>query len=349
MSGIDLESLLLAVEEGSPCGEDLEYDPAFTELVTLAQGTPQREMGDQVIPGEEPNWREVRDRCLGLFGRTKDLRVAFYLIAALLETDGLAGLRDGLALLDGLLEQHWDQLHPRLDPDDNNDPTQRVNIIDALSKPPHTDGDVLKFQQRLRETPLCDSRQMGRFALRDILVASGDLQPPAGSDEGVPDTAGIDAAFMDTELELLQANAQAIEGSAELVKKIESGLTERLGAGVAPNLSGFAGVLGEVQKVVAGYLIQRGVGVEGEAAAEGGDAGGGGQAIAGEVRTREDVIRVLDKACDYYRRHEPSSPIPLLLQRAKRLVPKDFMEIMRDLSPDAITQIEVISGVDNES
>jgi type VI secretion system protein ImpA len=37
-----------------------------------------------------------------------------------------------------------------------------------------------------------------------------------------------------------------------------------------------------------------------------------------------------------------------LLQRAKRLVAKDFMEILRDLTPDGVSQAEAIGGVRNE-
>jgi type VI secretion system protein ImpA len=56
------------------------------------------------------------------------------------------------------------------------------------------------------------------------------------------------------------------------------------------------------------------------------------------------VIRVLDKICDYYQQCEPSSPVPLLLNRARKLVRKNFMEIIQDLTPEAIHQIEIISG-----
>jgi type VI secretion system protein ImpA len=36
----------------------------------------------------------------------------------------------------------------------------------------------------------------------------------------------------------------------------------------------------------------------------------------------------------------------LLLERAKRLVPKNFFEIMEDLAPDGIGQLMVIKGAD---
>jgi type VI secretion system protein ImpA len=71
------------------------------------------------------------------------------------------------------------------------------------------------------------------------------------------------------------------------------------------------------------------------------------QNISGEITSRADVTRELDKLCEYFQKYEPSSPIPLLLQRAKRLVSKDFMEIMKDLVPDGVSQAKNIAGEGN--
>jgi type VI secretion system protein ImpA len=73
-------------------------------------------------------------------------------------------------------------------------------------------------------------------------------------------------------------------------------------------------------------------------------AGGGG-----DVTSRADVARTLDRLCEYYRVHEPSSPIPLLLQRAKRLVDKDFLSILRDLAPSGVAEAESLGGVEKGS
>ena len=54
----------------------------------------------------------------------------------------------------------------------------------------------------------------------------------------------------------------------------------------------------------------------------------------------------IDKICRYYETHEPSSPVPLILRRAQRLVSKSFVEVIQDLSPEAMRQIEIIAGVD---
>jgi type VI secretion system protein ImpA len=62
------------------------------------------------------------------------------------------------------------------------------------------------------------------------------------------------------------------------------------------------------------------------------------------VRSREDVLLALDKVIRYYEGNEPSSPIPLLIRRARRLVAKGFVDIVKDLMPGAVTEIETIGG-----
>jgi len=62
------------------------------------------------------------------------------------------------------------------------------------------------------------------------------------------------------------------------------------------------------------------------------------------VGSRDDVIKSLDKICKYYERHEPSSPIPLLIKRCRRLVNKSFLEIVSDLAPDGLKQARLVVG-----
>ena len=62
------------------------------------------------------------------------------------------------------------------------------------------------------------------------------------------------------------------------------------------------------------------------------------------VESREDAAQVIDAATRYFEQHEPSSPIPLLLRRAKRLINQDFVDILRDLAPDALVQAKNLAG-----
>lgn len=59
-------------------------------------------------------------------------------------------------------------------------------------------------------------------------------------------------------------------------------------------------------------------------------------------------MRMLDKICDYFERYEPSSPVPFLLKRAKKLVTKDFMAILNDLAPGGAEQATLIFGLQGE-
>src|SRR5579862_1103420 len=118
---INAEELLKPIAGEKPCGEDLSYDPAFQTLETVMRGKPET----QFSAAEDPDWKALRELCLDLWPRSKDLRLATALTLAALKTDGLPAFREGLALVNGLLLQYWDSVYPVLDPGDNNDPTQR--------------------------------------------------------------------------------------------------------------------------------------------------------------------------------------------------------------------------------
>lgn len=343
MSPLDIDGLAAEVSAAEPCGEDLSYDATYSDLERIAQGAPEQVMGDSVIEAVEPDWRVVRQISEELLGRSKDMRVALYLALSAMQSEGLPGLRDGLGLLRRLLETYWDAIHPQLDADDNFDPLERMNIIASLSPPADAYQDPMQFTSRLGRVPLCESRQLGRYSLRDVQLARGEGPPAEG--ERAAEMSVVEAAFVDSDLEGLQGNARAVAEAKGHLEGIEAFLNEKVGAESVPSLAELAGVLREIDKVLSEQLARRGVG---QAAAAAGEADGAAPAagLSGEIRSVEDVLRAMDKICEYYRRAEPSSPVPLLVGRARRLVSKSFVEIIRDLTPDALRQVQVIGGVD---
>jgi type VI secretion system protein ImpA len=72
------------------------------------------------------------------------------------------------------------------------------------------------------------------------------------------------------------------------------------------------------------------------------------QGITGVVRNRDDVVLLLDKIIGYYERNEPSSPLPLLLQRCRTLAALSFLDIVKDMAPAALQQVELIGGIVKE-
>jgi type VI secretion system protein ImpA len=274
-----------------------------------------------------------------LLAKTKDIRIAVRLTRARLYTEGFAGFADGLMVVRGIVETFWDGFYPRLDPDDGNDPTFRVNVLMSLC-------DGATIVDRIRAVPLVASRSFGRFGLRDMAIAAGEI-PPAAETEA-PKTSTIEGAFNECPVPELQATADAVRAALASLAAIEAFVAEKVGASSGTNFAKLTDELRTAEKVLATRLARRGVGVEAVAGEAGGAVGGpgGGPSIAGEVNSRDDVIHVLDKICSYYERYEPSSPIPILVQRAKRLVSASFMDIVRDLAPDGLAQIENLKGKD---
>ena len=345
---IDIESLLSEVSVEAPCGEDLSYDNSFIALENMLRP----KTGGGVVAGveeaaEEPNWREVRETSSELLQRSKDLRIAMYLIISLLKLEGVHGLRDGLSLLRQLLERFWDNLYPKLDPDDDNDPLERINILQSLSPVSVSAQDPMKFKRRLAEVPLCHSVQMGSFGLRDIQIAKGEITVSDNERAKASDMSVIDAAFQDTSTDELLATSQAVQESIEHIAGIMSVFSERAAQGQTPDVSGFRAVLANIQKNMQAYLAKRGHGgaVEEGAVAPGGKEEKGAISLSGEIRSAQEALLAIDKVCQYFDRHEPSSPVPLLLRRAQRLVSKSFLEVVKDFCPDGMSQVEMIGGV----
>jgi type VI secretion system protein ImpA len=350
MSVIDVEKLLQAISGAEPCGADLEYDAGYLEMTRAAAGKPAQQIGGQVIPGEEPNWKDVRARCIDLIGRSLDLRIATYLTRALLGTDGLAGFSDGLALARGLVERHWADVHPRLDPEDDNDPTIRVNTLGSLA-----DRDLTV--NALRVLPLASSRRLGRYSLRDHEIATGVLSKPEGVDT-VADKTSIDAAFLDMDVTELESTASAVQAAIAHLAGLDQALSDAVGAGSSADFSPLSNTLKSMNLLLQQQLGRRGLapgtgadtGYAAGSDSEGGEpAMGGMPAMSGPIQSREDVIRLLDQVSDWYSKYEPSSPVPLLLQRAKRLVNKNFLEAIQDLTPSGVSEIQTIAGTDSSS
>ena len=350
---INVDELLKPIAEDKPCGEDFTYHPSFQNLETIFRGKPETQFG----PGEEPQWKEVRDAALEVLGQSKHLSAGVILTVSLMKIGGLEGLRDGFAVVRGFTEKYWDSVYPRLDPEDNNDPTERLNILNNLSSA----GEPYKFLSHLKQLVLCDSSSMGRITFQQFINAreKGDKTATAGSGSGArsgPDLNQIQAAFRDAGPDAAAITLAFVNEVSGHAQAIESFLDSALGSGNGVNFESLNKMLGEMKNAVEPHAGGASVestlsdgtsGGAGEAvpAAEGGGrpvAKGG--AISGAIQTRGDVIRTLGLICDYYRDNEPSSPVPLILQRAERLVDKDFMTIMTDLTPDSLKQLEVITG-----
>jgi len=345
------DPLLIPIDGTAPTGPNLEYDPAFIELERIAMPTPERAMGDSLKVAQEPDWDKVSSAAEALFQRTKDLRVAVHLCAAHAHQQGLAGWVAGLALVRGLLEQYWEGVHPQLDADDDNDPTARANALMPLADP----QSVLRG---FRLMPFVQSPRLGRFSLRDLRVATGAIVAAPSADGTPPATlVDLEACCMDCADDHLPAASALLHAALDHAEAITAVLRERLGTD-SPDMSNLAGDIAELKKFVDAQLIRRfPERAARHALADAPPAGDGSapnpalapaQPAQDKIAGHDDVIRRLDEICEYYARVEPSSPLPVLLKRARRLVGKSFADVLRDIAPGGLSELQVLAGPDSE-
>ena len=340
---MDLDALLAAREGEDPSGENLEYDFDFMQLQIAAQPGEERQAGTEILAAEDPDFKDVEGRALAILDRSHDLRAAVILAWAVLHTKGLPGFAQAVAYVRGCLDQHWDTCHPQLDADDDNDPTMRINAVRGLS------GDTTVLSG-LRRAALTNSRNFGRLNLRDLQMVSGEVPPPEGQDAPY-DRATVAAAFTDTGEDEVADTLAAVRAVQADVKAIEARFADQT-PGYGPDLDDLKKMLGQIARYVSEHVS----GVEVEAVDDdSGDApamsspprrGGGG--MPGSVETAQDARAALDKVMEYFRRYEPSSPVPIILERAKRLVGADFMTIMKDMAPAGLDSVMMIGGITEE-
>lgn len=340
-----LDDLLATLDDGSGAGDDLEYDPSFSSMERAAHPGEERQMGDSILEAEEPDYKGVRAQAADVLRRSKDLRAAVYLGTAVLHMDGFPGFAKVTTYMRRMLEEMWETCHPLLDADDDDDPTMRVNAVLGLA-------DSKRALRAIRMAPLTQSRVFGSISLQDIEIANGEIALPEGMEAPLTGSA-IAAAFQDTDPEVLTAILGGVSTARDDLLAIDAVFNEKT-PGRGPSLDAPIRALKRIRdrlvEVVgtddAEVAVDDGSEVAG--ITTGSAAPAPPKARPGEISSSADVTEALDKIIDYYGRNEPSSPVPLLLKRAKRLVNAGFFEIIREIAPNGMDNVIMIAGSNGE-
>lgn len=340
MAIIDIDALLAPISEEAPAGANLEYS-GVAELERLAIGNPGKLDPEtrEMVGVEEPEWRKVRDAALPIFGQTKDLRVGVILTRALLALNGLQGLGEGVQLVSRMCEAFWETAYPQLDPDEGDDPVERLNALANLDDP---EG----LLRSLRLSRIVESREVGNYNARDLDLVAGRISAPEGTQ--LPTLPLLEAAWRagDAAVNLARRTGveDALRGCNELIKLFRDKAND------APSIDGLRLALKRIKE------FYDGMDEEAEAAdAEAGDEAvsgepgavqaGGGAKAAGALASRADAVKTLQQVASFLRKSEPSSPAPMFIDRAVKMLQSDFAAIVRELMPDSKERIEMLGGI----
>jgi type VI secretion system protein ImpA len=335
--------LLQPITAERPCGENLEDTPllasfdAFRLFGRTKPLDPPAESGEGVPKTLEdrderpPEWGEIKNKSLEALTKSKDLRLLAHLGTALLRTDGLPAFVETISVASHWLETYWNETYPLVDEDG----VLRRSALNCFADP-------IAVVDALRRAAIVSSRQHGALSLRDIDIATGQL--PAGNGDVRPDEARVNAAFGQVALEDLARLQQGVGRALTSLKGIDAKMRAEIGTEAAPDFDTLSLQLQKIDKVLRAQVGARpgGGGGSEEAVSDAAPVG------AGVIRTREDAIRTLDAVAAFFRKTEPSSPIPLFCERAKRLVSKDFLEVLADVAPEALGSARAAGGLKQE-
>jgi len=335
----EIEKLLNPISQGAPCGPDLEYDPNFMDLVELSKGKPEREIGSVKIAAEEPLWGEIKEQAEQLFSRTKDLRVAIILTRALTHRDGMKGLALGLHLINSLLTSYWDSVHPHLDQNDEDDPTMRLNVLDALKDP----GGLIKD---IREVKFIVNNNT-KISVRDILIAT-NKSPTANTSS----SNGLTYSRLQIEGILgsvdNSATIQAMRDALGMLNTIQAFIGGKVGTDRTLDHKPISEIL-RLLIALSDNAPQKSL-VDTVTTSESLPSNlTNKQFISdGEIRNREDIVRVLEKVRKYIEHTEPTNPASLIIKLAQTMMTKNFLEILEAIPPEDMKVFKKIIDSDKK-
>jgi len=328
--------------------------PKFGEMELAAKGKPESQYGNTIEAAVPPDWKATAALAEELLEQSRDLRVMAFDTIAKLHLQGIPGFASGLAVIRQVLETMWEHVHPQLDPEDDNDPIQRSNALLLLQNP-------VNVQRALRETSLAVVGRGRPVSYRDIAILNGSMEAEPGH-EKMNDAEIRDIVAKSDQLRFVAVRDGIATAIAD-IDAIGAVFDSQASPGSGPDLTPISKLLRDMQKEVVRLTPTGDEEPASDDAAEapitgGGDAPGDtvtpkGRGFASirairSLSSREDALHAIELATEYFRLNEPSSPLPLLLDRAKRLAPMPFMDVLRDLAPDGLLQAQSIAGVQPE-
>ncbi|MDR2208882.1 MAG: type VI secretion system protein TssA, partial [Azoarcus sp.] len=315
-------------EPATSAGEDLEYVVAFSEFIALSTPREERQVGEHVIPAQPPNWSEVLKSGCSLLEKSRDLRILIKVCQAALHKYGLPGLAQGLALMARWIENDWDHLYPQVETDGVYDPLFRCNAILEMAD---RGGLVLALWQ----APFLET------SIGTVTMFAAEQALEGIQEEGsLVSSADQLSLMLVAEKDRNQDRLDAVSSISSSLASISSTFKARLEPEYRPDIDPLAKTVTRLERFVAEQLQEQEQQEQPSLDQTPGHENMGAapktpMTLPSALNSRTDACKALTLAREYFERHEPSHPAPLLIRRIERLCGSDFLAIIQELMPEA--------------
>jgi len=329
----------------NPSGPSLRYAPVYDKIKEARREDDDAAQGEWKRERKLADWSTVIKTASEVIAtKSKDLQLAAWLTEALLKTQGIAGLKEGLDLLKGLTENFWDTVYPEIEDGDlemRAGPLEWVGnrLEKSVKDAPLTRGGYSFYQykdSRKVPTEADVEENNAKLEIREAMLAEGKLSQEE-----------FEKSFDSSPKAYYVALAASFEGALESLQALDDVCTEKF-TDFAPSFGTLRSALEEVQLQVRSFLNKKrerepDEPVEGEDSAQeaGSDSWGSasgseseessggsaaapararkaGGALAAEPADREDAIARVISAAKFLRAENAADPGPYLMLRGLR-------------------------------
>ncbi|MDH5545258.1 MAG: type VI secretion system protein TssA [Gammaproteobacteria bacterium] len=348
---IELDTLTAPISDEAPTGVDLRLDPSPNSIYykvkdarNAARANERAAIGidDRDAMGKvDEEWHNIIELApTVLKDHAKDLEIVAWYIEALVRTDGFAGMREGFNLTRELVERYWDNIFPMPDEDGMETriaPIMGLNGVDG-------EGTLLAPIRNIALTQGfsgTDYAQWQYVQAQELERITDPDKRKSRIEAGVPTMAQIERAAMETPLSFYETLIADIDSCLAAFQLMNEAFDKAAGADAPPS-SNIKNAIIEVKSIVS-YLtrdmfIDEAAG-ESESSSE---SGGGdvavksksGGSLNGEVATRDEALKMLQKIAEFFKRTEPHSPVSYSLEQAIRWSRMTLPDLLEQLIPD---------------
>ncbi len=353
-----IQSINNPIGSDNPVGSDVRSDNSPTSIYYEIKDkrNAARTIERQVMDGNSDKnpldlWQEVKEKAIHILSIvSKDLEIAVWLIEALLRTDGYAGLAQGFDVSLGLLEAYWDLIYPLADEDGmstklaayiwlNGNDSEGTLAAPMINVPIITLGNggplvLWQYKQSLNIEKINDPKKKnqriseGVIDMKDIQLSV--IRTPAASILQI--ISEIELALTNfTKLSQFfddHCEPDDIPPSSNIKNILEACLNDirTLGHDVLA-MHEEPEVLGDDETVKLSASVKDSNGL---------------------ISDRESALRSLANVANYFKVHEPQSPLPYLIERTIRWGGMSLGQLLGEIILDDRVREDVchLTGID---
>ncbi len=355
---IDIESLLIPFSGDNPVGEDIREDYSPTSIYyqikdARAQArTSERQIlasdDPEAIQSMVPEWKTVLELAPKILEENgKDLEITAWYIEGLTRAYGFAGLRDGLKLTKGLVENFWDGLFPL--PDEDGLET-RIAPLTGLNGEDGPGTLIVPISQ----IPLTQGFSHSPFAAwhyeqaYEVETITDPDKKEARLASGAASMKSIQQAISETQPSFFLTLKEDVNEAINAFSELTTALDEKCGHD-GPPVSNIRNGLKRIVEIV-GFMTKDVVfEIEESIHEETVIEGENGTAVASKaaaktnksasidsvsINSRDEAFRALLKVSEFFRKTEPHSPVSYNVEQAVKWGRMPLPELLGELIPD---------------